>query len=193
MSNRSKAILLIAIVAFLAAAVFAYIYWPHSSFPNENSTVSASLPSIPTPPGWYSWGTNHYLDYETSTVPNSETFGDQPINNSGNNTTTLIVANTENLYGRTNMEWITNVLYPEISQLNSPTSSELWSVINGKLVLEAITQTPAGGYDLNYSVFDDGAVYSFSLNPWHSENLFTGQDAQTLRGMVQKFTADLPS
>lgn len=193
-NNQQKTFkILFGIALAVIAGMFIYIYWPRTNPPVQQNVNQAVLPNIPTPVGWYSWGTNHYPTYETSTVANSMTFGDQPINNSGNNTTTLITVNIENLFGRTDEQWIENVLYPSIQQLESPTSSMLWDVMNGKLVLQAVTQTPAGGYDLGYHVFDNGVVYSFALNLWHSENLLTSLDAQTLKTMVRNFAESLPA
>ncbi len=186
-----------AIIVLVVAGILAYVYWHHSSHSSPPTDTAIALPSISTPLGWYSWGTNHYPDYETSTVPTSATFGTQPMNRSGNTTTTLITVNVQNLSGRTDEEWIADVLEPTLQGLQSAASTNTWMVSNGKLVLEAITQTPAGGFNLNYYVFNNGAVYAFDLAPsylapeYRDKNLVDSPDAQTLRVMVQNFTKQL--
>jgi hypothetical protein len=184
---------LFGVALVVIAGMLIYTYWPRTNPSVEQNVNQAVLPNIPTPAGWYSWGTNHYPDYETSTLPNSMTFGDQPINNSGNNTTTLINVNVQNLSGQTDEQWIETDLYPSLQQVESPSSSLLWSVMNGRLVLGSVVKNPSGGYDVVYHVFDNGVIYSFSLNPWHTENLLTSSDAQTLKTMVQNFAESLPA
>lgn len=184
----------ISLIVILAVAAVVYVYWSRTNFPIQKNNTQVALPNIPTPAGWYSWGENHYPDYETSTIPNSVTFGDQPISNSGNNTTTLIGVNAQDPFGRTDGQWITDVLYPTVAQEGGPTSTRLWSVINGRLILEAVVQTPAGGYNLYYYVLGNGVEYSFDLEPWYfDKNILTNPDAQTLQAMVQNFAESLPS
>lgn len=196
-SNVRKYKYLIIAVILLVVTILTYTYWPHSSRSSLETDTQTVLSSIPTPSGWYNWGTSHYPDYATSTVPTSVTFGNQPMNNTGNNTTTLIVMNTQDLSGRTDEEWIVNVLYPTLQNLQSTTSANFWTVSNGKLVFETITKTPAGGFNLNYYVFNNGTVYSFDLAPsylvpeYRNENLISSPDAQVLQTMVQDFTKDL--
>ena len=196
MDMKNKYCYLIIILAIvLIVAILACAHWRNSQSLTFSENTFIALPNIPTPAGWYSWGTNHNPDYETSTIPNSVTFGNQPINANGNNTTTLIVVNAQNSSGQTDEQWIDTVLYPDYVQpLEAPTSSLLWSVVNEKLVLEAIIQTPAGGYNLYDYVFNNGAVYSFDLNPWRSDkNIASSPDAKIMRTMVQNFTENLSS
>ena len=181
--------LIILIVLIGIGSFFLWRHFAHSPAP-ISSTVSPTMPDIPTPSGWYSWGKGYYLP-DVGNGLYSVTFGNQPINDTGNNTTTLIVVNVHDTYGKTDEEWIDTGLAPELAALQSATSTQLWDVVNGKLVLEAETITPAGGYNLNYFLFDNGAEYSFDLAPsylvpeYRGKNLVNSPDAQTLRAVME--------
>lgn len=190
MSTKTK--IYIAVISFavvIGGLFLLYISHQYTSIKNKNTVTS--LPYIPAPSGWYNWGTSHYPTYETSTAPNSVTFGDHPID-SKDPFTALITVHMQTYPGKTDTQWIASVLSPALAQLHTSTSTRIWSVMDGKLVLEAITQTPAGGSELNYYVLNNGVVYSFSLGSNHSlGNIMTSSDAGILQVMVQDFTKSL--
>jgi hypothetical protein len=179
-------------IVFLVAAAFAYGSWWQGHDHIQTDNTPAALSDIPTPRGWYLWGGEHLPDF-TSGAINNMTFGDQPVNGTGNNTTTLIIVNVEDNSGRTDEASI-DALYSSLEELGSPTTTKLWEVINHRLALEAAVRTPSGGYDLDYYLFDGALEYSFALNPWYSDsNITASPDARTLQTMVQSLAATLPS
>jgi hypothetical protein len=177
----------ILVIALLAAAGVAYAYRPQRYAPIQTDNTPMALPNIPVPPGWYVLGSS-------SGTVDSMTFGDQPMNDSGNSTTTFIAVNIQDNFGKTDEQWIDSVLYPNLEQLESPTSTMLWKVVNGRLVLEAVIRTPAGGFDLDYYLFDDGFEYVFQLSSWRFDSsMLTDPPARMLQIMVQEFAEALPS
>jgi hypothetical protein len=178
-------------IVILAAAAFAYVCWRrvHATIRTDNTSVALS--DIDTPQGWYSWGGEHLPDFASGTIDNV-TFGDQPENDSGNNTTTLITVNVEYTSGTTDEASI-DALFSSLEELGSPTSTKLWEVMNHRLVLEAVVRTPGGGYDLDDYLFDGGLEYSFALDPWYSDSKISASpDARILRTMVYSFAETLP-
>ena len=126
---------------------------------------------------------------------NDMTFGDQPINNTGNNSTTLITVHVHNTYGKTDKQWIDTYVYPTMESSQSPTSSRLWEVMNGNLVLQSESLTPAGNYDLSYFLFDNGVEYEFDLvvSPFNRKPpVFpTKEEEQALRAVVESVASKL--
>lgn len=196
MKNKYGILVIIAIVAIGGVFMWQRFYSQQSSV--SSSAEATLLTNIPTPAGWYSWGKEKLpLGSKSATVTNI-TFGNQPMSASGNNTTSLITAGTVETFGKTDEQWVDSVLAPMIAGNESVTSSQLWDVISGRLVLELETMTPAGGYSLTYCLFDNGTIYSFSLTPsylipeYKNKDLANTLDGQTLFAMVQNFAKKLP-
>ncbi len=171
------------------------------------SLVSApSIPSIPTPAGWYLWGREHLPNYPnaTDTTVNYMTFGDQPINNTGNNTSTSIVVTANGITdGNGNptstdigWAWLRGILDAGESQ----TSTQLWDVVNNKLVLGEVSLNPSGRYMLTYYLIYGGDEYSFQLIPspflpsstqYNQANIINSPDAQVLREVVKEVAGQI--
>jgi hypothetical protein len=189
--TNTKIILVAVVVLAVLACVFA-VWKLHANAP-------ATLANIPTPTGWYSWGeTKLPLGGSTPTTV-IITFGNQPMDNNGNNSTTLIVVTARNASGKTEQQWIDTEVEPMLASLGSTTSTQSWNVMNGRRVLEAKTMTPAGSYNLTNFLFDNGIEYSFNLAPsflapeYNAKDLASSSDAQVLRSMVQQFVQSFPS
>jgi len=185
-------VLLIAVVA-----IGGFFLWQHflrQQVSPSSLVVSPTIPDISTPSGWYSWGKGYYLPGIGSGI-NDMTFGDQPINNTGNNSTTLITVHVHNTYGKTDEQWIDTYVYPTMESSQSPTSSRLWEVMNGNLVLQSESLTPAGNYDLSYFLFDNGVEYEFDLvvSPFNRKPpVFpTKEEEQALRAVVESVASKL--
>ncbi|HUC01927.1 MAG TPA: hypothetical protein VMA75_03405 [Candidatus Paceibacterota bacterium] len=188
--NR-KYIAFACMVTVTIVAIGCIFLWRYHFSPVQSRTSTMALPEIQTPSGWYLWGKDH-LPAGTNGPVNNITFGNKPMA-SADDAATMIVVNAQDPFGRTDEQWIADVLSSSLEELGSPTSTRLWSAINGRLVLRAVTQTPAGGYDLNYYILNDGVEYIFQLDPTHADdNISSSSDAQTLHTMVQNFAESLP-
>lgn len=188
-------------VYFVIVLVVGVFLWQH--FNSQQSSISfggiSSIANIPAPAEWYSWEeTKLPLGGSTPTAV-TITFGNQPRDNNGNNSTTLIVVTARDSSGKTEEQWIDTELNPMLTSLGSATSTQSWDVMNGRRVLEAETMTPAGSYNLTYFLFDNGTEYSFNLSPsflapeYNAKNLAGSADAQVLRNMVQQFVQSFPN
>jgi hypothetical protein len=67
--------------------------------------------------------------------------------------------------------------------------------MNGNLVLQSESLTPAGNYDLDYFLFDNGVEYDFELvvSPFNRKPpvFLTKDEEQTLRAVVESVAAQL--
>lgn len=188
--------------AILLTAIIVGIYWMRLFVPAKNGDNSVTLPIISTPAGWYLWG-GGYSD-ATGTPVSGMTFGNQPINNGGNNTTTLIVINAHAITDvnsnstSTAIEW--TWLRGILDAGESQTSTQLWDVVNNKLVLGEVSLNPSGRYSLSYYLICGGAEYSFQLIPspfltpsaqYNQTNIINSPDAQVLREIVKEVAGQI--
>lgn len=166
-----------------------------------NEKNSVALPTISPPAGWYSWG--GASSNPSSTSINSITIADQPVNNTGNNTSTLIVITARAITDANGMPTSTDAEWSQLrytlDNADSQTSTQLWGIVDNKLVLEEEGTTPAGRYTLSYYLIYGGDEYLFQLVPspffpsssqysqqYNQANILNSPGAQVLRELVNE-------
>jgi len=198
----------IGIIAIIVLAGLVYVCGAKDFFIRQNFSSKAVMPAISsasdhvipnisTPAGWYLWG-GGYSD-ATGTPVSGITFGNQPINKTGNDTTTLIMINAHTITDANSSPTSTDVEWANLRMVldsgDSQTSTQLWDVIDNKLMLGEVSFTPAGRYRLTYYLIYGGAEYSFQLLPspflpssaqYNEKNITNSPDAEILREMVKE-------
>lgn len=159
--------------------------------PGSTSTVTA-LPSIPAPAGWQAEpeGTDSItFAKEASRVGEQISVGAIKT-------------------GKPLDEWLAALYdggdfpYASLTATSSPSGAQAlsWALVNGSLIL--VDAGPEGGSvtSLNYSVYNNGNVYIFTLSPYKLYDpstktmaLYDPANIQTLKQMVQDFVTALPS
>lgn len=170
---------------------------PTTSVTEMRVHVSAITP----PHGWYSWGV-----VQTPADPRSTpdgviaTFANEPKSTHNSSAATITVSGGS-LSGETPTQWIASRTYRIDRSLQAATSTMLWTVERGRVVVSAVTKTPAGGFVLSYQLFSRGAVYTFMLTPspfpggaapLTAESLVNSPNATALRAMLAQFAKTLP-
>jgi|GEM_PF-4312928 len=181
------------IIAIVIIALGAGLYFIYHLKPNLSGSNVTTLPDIAAPNGWTA-------DRQSS---DRITFMRQgkDIASSGRIDVSAVKIN-KNLE-----QWLAGLYsggnFPyALTATSSPSGAEAitWALVNGHLVLADSDRESGAGTALNYSLYDNGNVYAFSLLPYQLYNLpnktFVTKnpgDIQTLKALVQNFATSLPS
>ncbi len=205
MKNRNIYIWILGLVLVGIGSFVLGQHFSHQATQTASLISAPSIPNIPTPTGWYSWGGQHYPDdpKATTDIANILTFGDQPMNNTGNVTTTLITINAQAITAQgiptsTDAKWLN--LRSVLDSGNSQTSTQLWDIVDNKLVLGEVSLNPSGRYMLTYYLIYGGDEYVFHLIPspflpslaqYDQTNIINSPDAQVLREIVKEVAGQI--
>jgi hypothetical protein len=204
---KSKYLILGALLIVGIGGFFLGRYFSHPiSSVAVSSTLDPAIPNIPTPKEWYLWGREHLPHYPnaTDTTVNNVTFGNQPINNTGNVTSTSITVTANDITDTngnpvstdSDWAWLRGILDSGESQ----TSTQVWDIVDNKLVLGEVSLNPSGRYMLTYYLIYGGDEYVFQLIPspflpssaqYNQINIINSPDAQTLRGIVESVAGQI--
>lgn len=200
----------IAIIILIIAIVAVFVLQLHrgvnSSISAKNEKNSITLPNISAPAGWYLWGGGY--SNPTGTPVSGITLGDQPINSTGNNTTTLIVITARSITDANSIPTSTDAEWAKLRYVldneSSQTSTQFWDIVDNKLVLEEEGLTPAGRYTLGYYLIYGGNEYSFQLIPspffpsssqyswqYNQANILNSPGAKVLHGLVDEIAGKI--
>lgn len=178
----------IGIVAIAAIAVAIYIYWPKAPQQSQSSTIP--VPEIFAPAEWRA---------------EPQTLGFTIFVKQGDGGGQIDVGALKT--GKTLEQWLAtlynggNFPYATLTATSSVDGAEAitWALVDGHLILVDSDLESASNRALNYSVFDQGNVYIFSLMTYQLYNSSTKAfeinqaGVQTVQTMVQNFAESLPS
>jgi hypothetical protein len=177
-------------------AVVAVTVWRHrpglpQTHPGSTSNVT-TLPSIPAPTGWQ---------------PEQEGAGSITFAKEGSSVGERINVSAIKT-SKPLDEWLATLYnggdfpYATLTASSSPSGAQAlsWALVNGSLILVDAEPEGGGGVSLNYSVYNNGNVYIFTLSPYElydptekAMTLYNPANIQTLKQLVQDFVVILPS